>query len=601
MCGVAGIFAYGTNTPPVDREELLRIRDAMKSRGPDGSGVWISADGKVGFAHRRLSIIDVSEAGRQPMATENGRVHIVFNGAIYNYQSIRDGLLKKGHRFVSHSDTEVLLNLYLEKGTEMVEELRGMYAFAVYDEANQSLFLARDPFGIKPVYYSDDGQTLRFASQVKALLKSGRIAPEPDPAGHVGFFLWGNLPDPHTCYKAIHALPAGSTLWMNTSGRRLYRTFCDLTDELTQAELAPSQVSAEECAARLREALSDSVRQHLVADVPVGVFLSSGIDSPTITSLAVGVGAHPPKTITLGFDEFRGTNHDETRLSRRVSEQFGTNHSERWISKRDFFAEMDRMFDFMDQPSVDGINSYFVSKVAAESGMKVALSGLGGDEIFQGYPSFGQIPSMVRAFSGVSQFRKLGRAFRRLSAPVLKLFTSPKYAGLFEYAGSYGGAYLVRRALFMPWELPQVLDPEIVREGWKELQPLARLEETVGRLRSPHLRVTALELTWYMRHQLLRDTDWASMAHSLEVRVPYVDLPFLRSVASLIAGGRQVTKRDLARTPPGGLPDEVLRRGKTGFAIPFREWLMPRGLARNLGAGLREWAMRVWKVHTGST
>ncbi len=247
MCGIAALFAYHGDAPKVERDELIAIRDQMVSRGPDGAGEWLSPDGRVGLGHRRLSIIDLSPSGAQPMFNADRSLAIVFNGEIYNYAELRSELSGQGppvdgpegfrsYSFRSNSDTEVLLHLYAEKGEAMVHELRGMYAFAIWDAEKRGMFLARDPFGIKPLYYSDDGRTLRLASQVKALRAGGRIDLAPEPAGHVGFFLWGHLPDPYTLFKNIRSLPAGSTMWVDRSGPKSPRTFCNISAILTEAE-----------------------------------------------------------------------------------------------------------------------------------------------------------------------------------------------------------------------------------------------------------------------------------------------------------------------------------------------------------------------------
>src|ERR1019366_4827611 len=235
MCGIAGIFAYRDPAPPVDRDELLRIREAMIKRGPDGAGLWVSDDGRIGLAHRRLTIIDLTDGGAQPMATADGNFRIIFNGEIYNYRELRKELEAKGYRFHSASDTEVLLHLYADRGEDMVHALRGMYAFALWDERRKGLFLARDPFGIKPLYYADDGRTLRFASQVKALLCGGAITRDPEPAGHAGFFVWGSVPEPFTLYKAVRAIPAGARLWVDGGGPRGPTAFFSIAEEFAKA------------------------------------------------------------------------------------------------------------------------------------------------------------------------------------------------------------------------------------------------------------------------------------------------------------------------------------------------------------------------------
>jgi asparagine synthase (glutamine-hydrolysing) len=504
------------------------------------------------------------------MRSADGGLALVFNGEIYNYLELRRELEAAGCRFQSHSDTEVLLHLYQREGRDMTRRLRGMYAFALWDADRQGLLLARDPLGIKPLYWADDGKTLRVASQVKALLAGGRIPTTPDAAGHVGFFLWGHVPEPHTFYRAIRSLPAGSTLWAGADGRRELKSFCTVSETLAAAEgrSARGRLAPPELAATLR----DSVAHHLISDVPVGVFLSAGRDSTTLAALAAEQGGGL-RTVTLGFEEYKGREDDETQLAERVARQYGAQHQTIWVSQSDFKAEVGRIFEAMDLPTVDGVNTYFVSLAANRAGLKVALSGLGGDELFGGYPSFEDIPRVTRLLRFFPLARILGRGFRWVSAPVLKQFTSPKYAGLLEYGGNYAGAYLLRRGMYMPWELPELLDPDLVREGWNELQTFARLDSITAGLHSPRTKVTALEMTWYMRNQLLRDSDWASMAHSLELRVPLVDLELLRTVAPYLAVDPP-TKREMADTPQQKLPPEILFRPKTGFSVPVRDWMM---------------------------
>lgn len=595
MCGISGVMSYGYSCGPVSRQELQLASDSMHQRGPDGAGIWISASGRVGLAHRRLAIIDLSDAGVQPMAALDGLVQITFNGEIYNFRALRQDLETMGHQFRSNSDTEVLLYLYLQYGRQMLKLLRGMYAFAIYDGRDGSLFVARDAFGIKPLYYSNNSGVFRFASQVKTLLRSGEVDQRADPAGHVGFFLWGAVPEPYTLYQGIRALPAGMAMTVSQDGNCTQYRFCSIPEEISQAE-AEGKERGRDVAWRetLHDAVLDSVRHHLVADVPVGVFLSSGIDSTTLAAHVQEAGVQSLHTITLGFKEYRGTENDETPLAEEVARHLGAQHETHWISKQDFAAERGRLFAAMDQPSVDGVNAYFVSKATAQAGLKVALSGLGGDEIFCGYPSFSDIPRLVRMLSPFQAVPGLGRGFRAISAPLLRRFTSPKYAGILEYGGNWGGAYLLRRGMFMPWELPGFMDAEMVKTGWAELQSIARLNHDAMNLAAPHLKVSSLEIGWYMRNQLLRDADWASMAHSLEIRVPFVDLELMRKVVSLSAGGDLIRKGDLARTPITPLPAAVVNRQKTGFSVPVREWLSDGDDKAASLRGLRGWAQHVY-------
>jgi asparagine synthase (glutamine-hydrolysing) len=588
MCGIAGIYAYRSTARATDRDELVRMRDYMASRGPDGSGEWHSVDGRVGLGHRRLSIIDLSSRGAQPMQTANGRLVVTFNGEIYNYCALRSRLEAKGYAFRSNSDTEVLLHLYAECGHEMLRELRGMFAFGIWDCQEQQLLLARDPYGIKPLYYADDGSTLRFASQVKALIAGGGISKDPDPAGWVGFYLFGSVPEPFTTYRKVRALPAGSYLYIDQHGLREPIQYYSIARTYSQAqERRPSTREKKELQPLVREALLDSVRHHLVADVPVGAFLSAGVDSGALVGLMREVGQQDIQTVTLAFDEFRGTPNDEAPEAAAVADFYGTRHTTRVVSEDEFRSDLPRIIEAMDQPTIDGINVWFVSKAAHELGLKVALSGLGGDELFGGYSSFRELPSWVRWMAAPASIPFLGqilrRAFRRMRGD--RLGVSPKVAGLVEFGGTYPGAYLLRRGIFMPWELPELLGSDLAREGLKRLDPLSHIACTLQPDPvQPFARVATLEASLYMRNQLLRDTDWASMAHSLEVRVPLVDAWLLKKVADMKLGiGQQSIKSLLAEAPQQPAPSGTIQRRKTGFGVPVAKWI------ERQQQSLREW------------
>ena len=576
MCGVAGIYAYHHGANGVVPAELIAMSDHMKRRGPDGSGIWIADGTRIGFAHRRLAIIDLLDTGRQPMQTEDGRFVISFNGEIYNYKELRSALMAAGYRFRTESDTEVLLHLYAERGIEMVRDLRGMFAFALWDARERVLVLARDPYGIKPLYYSDDGRTCRFASQVKALRATGAISNDTDPAGEVGFYLFGSVPEPFTAWRAIRSVPSGATLVIDRNGPGAPRSYHSIAQIYCAAER--QQRSSSDASAAVRDALIDSVRSHLVADVPVGAFLSSGVDSGALVGLMRDAGAPSITTVTVGFEEFRGLRHDETVLAAEVAALYGTQHTTRIVTAAEFEADLPRIMAAMDQPSIDGINTWFVAKAARELGLKVAISGLGGDELLGGYPSFRKVPNWVRLTALPSRLPLPHARLRSVTARAAATFgIHPKAAGLLEYGGTYAGAYLSHRGLFMPWELDTVLDRETVTEGLKRLQPLAMIAAQLEPSpRTPFARIATLESSLYLRNQLLRDTDWASMAHSLEVRVPLVDSVLLARLAPLAVEGRvRGGKRLLAGAPSRPLPATVTERAKTGFVTPLEKWMRP--------------------------
>jgi asparagine synthase (glutamine-hydrolysing) len=562
----------------------------MASRGPDGDGCWLSDDGRVGFVHRRLAIIDLSPSGAQPMSSEDGKSWIVFNGEIYNYRKLRSDLETRGHRFKSSSDTEVILHLYAEHGAAMLPLLRGMFAFAIWDSRNRGLFLARDPFGIKPLYFSNDGETFRFASQVKSLVAGGGVRRREDPAGHVGFLLWGFVPDPFTMYKDVRALEAGSWMWVDLNGKATStRYFCARTVVLETLG-SPPEPHPEEA---LRHALEDSIDHHLVSDVPVGLFLSAGIDSCVVAAVAAKRLRNSLHALTLGFNEYRKTANDETILAERVAGQLGIAHSTRWMSRPDAASELDEFLAAMDQPSMDGLNTWLVSLAAKEARIKVALSGLGGDELFAGYPSFHQVPAMARFTSMIPGLGRIGKRVRPVLESVVNGFTSPKYAGLFEYGTTIPGAYLLRRALYAPWELDRLADPSFVKEGLEALCTETRLAESVRDVKNERLSVSLLEIDWYLKSQLLRDADWAGMAHSVEIRVPFVDVPLFRAVSQLAAHGAAPDKRELLHSVGGSLPAILADRPKTGFVVPVREWFGRGEPGEKEERGLRTWSRRV--------
>ena len=598
MCGINGIYAFHSASPPVDTGELTCTREALRSRGPDAAGVWVSDDRRVGFGHRRLSIIDVSERANQPMLSRDRELAIIFNGEIYNYRELRDELAAAGETFDTTSDTEVVLRLYRRNGAAMLTRLRGMFAFCIWDGRTRTLFLARDPYGIKPLYYANSGGTIRVASQVKALLAGG-VSPERDPAGVAGFFLRGSVPEPFTLYRAIRSVPAGSWMTVTQSGVGEPQQYFSIAAVLRDAVESHRHYSLAERQQIIADAVTESVRYHLVSDVPVGAFLSSGRDSSTVVALAAETGM-PLRTVTLRFEEYAGTHKDEAPLAEVIAKRYGTEHATCTLSRQAFVDALPRALEAMDQPSIDGLNSYFVCRAAADLGWKVALSGTGGDELFGGYSTFRSIPQVVRWMTPFRYLTLLPDWFERLHTAVIPQKDprfSPKTARLPKYGRTYEGAYLVKRGLYLPEELPELLGREMAEEGLRELRMIDRIRESMtpdpG---TPLARVAALESALYMRSQLLRDIDWASMAHSLEVRVPLVDAFLLRQVAPAVFSNGHLDGKDLmARSPRKPLPDAVLNRKKTGFTLPIREWLASHHAEVPKLFGMRPWALYLYE------
>lgn len=572
MCGIAGHYAYSPDAPPVNREALLRTRDSMAARGPDGAGVWFSDNGMLGLAHRRLAIIDLTEAGAQPMHSSDGRYVVTFNGEIYNHPLLRASLEKEGVIFRSYSDTEVLLHLYRRDGPAMVEKLRGMFAFAIWDSQARSLFLARDPHGIKPLYWSDSGGVLRFASQVQALLAGGELPRKVSPAGLVGFLLWGSVPEPFSFYDGIRELPAGSSLSIDCNGVHGPHSYWRLGEALLRSiETARSIPSGEEVAV-LRAALADSVRAHLVADVPVGAFLSAGLDSSTLVGLACEAGLDI-QTFTVTADELHGKPDDEAPDAALIARHFGVPHQVMNLSLAHAHEGVPLFLAAMDQPTIDGINTWFVTETTRRAGLKVALSGLGGDELLGGYSTFQRIPSARHRVPAYAP--SLAGLYRQAHALLCRMSSGKQSRAGEKWAAATDlqAAYRWQRGIFMPWELTHLIQPDVLRAGLAELAAVDTWEPMPPEL-NEFAQVSLLESSRYMRNQLLRDSDWVGMAHSLELRTPLVDQRLSEQVAGLAALGRLGSgKSALASTLVRGLPEGILGRPKTGFTLPIWGWL----------------------------
>ncbi len=567
MCGIAGFASKESAPESLAIDAIRRMTDRMRPRGPDAKGLW-TGDGVV-LGHRRLAILDLDARANQPMVSVDGRYTIVFNGEIYNFRELRRTLEAGGVAFHTTSDTEVLLALFAREGERMLPKLRGMFAFAIWDNKARELFLARDPYGVKPLYYTQTNDGLLFASQVKALLASGRASTECEPAGLAGFYLWGSVPEPWTLYRDVFALPAGH--WLRVRAGVPDAPIC-WHDIRTHWRDEGCNTSAQELQEAVRKAVTDSVRAHLVADVPVSVFLSGGIDSAALAGLASGLGAQV-EGITIGFDEFAGQHEDEVPVAAAIAAHYSLPHFVRRVSRTEFEQDIPRILDAMDQPSIDGVNTWFASKAAAERGFKVVLSGVGGDELFCGYPSFRQIPraaALGRALATVPGARSL------LNAPCAWLAqrrSQPKLAGLPMFMDSVEGTYFLRRSIFLPDELPALMGYDMAQEGLKRLggSPPGMIR---AKARDYAGAVGLLESTHYLRNQLLRDSDWASMGHSLELRTPLVDAKLLEALGPYVSGFADgAGKTMLARSPQKPLPDAVINRPKTGFSLPMAKWL----------------------------
>ena len=572
MCGIFGIAVRNGHVSPDLLEQATR---SLAHRGPDDSGTVIVRTAspeplEVGLGNRRLAILDLSPGGHQPMQDPETGNWIAYNGELYNFRDIRHKLEREGIRCASHSDTEVLLKAYGRWGERCLSELRGMFAFAIWDARQNRLFVARDPMGIKPLYYYHSGGRLLFASELRTLLETGLLPRRLDAAGLYQYLSFGSLYDPITLIEGVRALRAGYYLiWQG--GRLQESRYWDLAPP---REVGPGiKQPRSRLESELHEILDESVRMQTVSDVPVGTFLSGGIDSSAVVALLARSGIRV-NTFSIVFRE---ADYSEAEYSRAVAKRFRTEHHEIVISQADALATLPSAVKAMDQPTIDGINTYLVSQQTRAAGIKVALSGLGGDELFAGYSNFRDVPRLER-FAALWRHvpsparQPVATAFRALSP---RTDQGRKLTALVASNGDLLHPYFLARALFTR---PQLNSLCLLEDDTAVQRAEAPLIEALANARhlDPINRVSYLESRCYMLNTLLRDSDAMSMAHGLELRVPLID----HVLAEKLLGVPGPWKLD-SRTPKpllvhpvaDALPQEIIYRRKRGFTLPFEHWL----------------------------
>jgi asparagine synthase (glutamine-hydrolysing) len=499
------------------------------------------------------------------MSNEAGTAWIVYNGEVVNFGELRQQLIGRGCSFQSRTDTETVLRLYERDGAAALKSLRGMFAFAIWEEDKRRLFAARDPLGVKPLYYAWDGRTLIFASELKAFAASALLDLTVNPAAIAAYLELGSIPAPLTIYREVQALLPGHALTFEDGGVRTYR-YWDIAFE------EDGRMTEEAALDRLRALLAESVKLQLISDVPLGVFLSGGVDSSSLVALMRQEGQRQLKTFSVTFAEAA---FSEASFARKVAEMFETDHIEHVVGAREVLDDMDRVVAVMDQPTIDGVNTYFVSKITRQAGVVVALSGLGGDELFGGYSSFRIVPYLARLAQAAHRVPLAATVL----PPLTRLFTGARYQPKLQIVldtADLRAAYLGTRGLYLGADLEQLLAPDFYKAAVNDFDPLAYLGGVLnGHAGAAFNEVSWLELRTYMHNQLLRDTDVMSMAHSLEVRVPLIDrciVEFVATVPVKYKIGRK-PKRLLVDSLGTLLPRSVWMRPKRGFSLPFADWL----------------------------
>jgi len=551
MCRIAGIIAHRLQPDEIN-EKVKTMCNTLQHGGPDDEGIFTDADRHLVFGHRRLSIIDLSSNGHQPMADVQQKAWITFNGEIYNFRQLKDELLSAGAVFYSSTDTEVIIQAYLHWGVAAFARLRGMFAFALYDKAKALTYLVRDSTGIKPLYYHIENGAISFASEVKALKIAG-IANEPDNDWQVRLLAFGHIPEPYTTLKNVFSLPKGNLLcWDNHKSNYTITSYhSPIKEEYI--------TNREEAKKLIHNALKQSINRQLIADAQIGVFLSGGVDSSLITLLADEQKKAQLKIISIFFNEKA---YDESAYQNLVLNKIQGDKFTHLVKKEDFAVSFSQIMQSMDMPTTDGINTWFISKYAQQDGLKAVLSGLGADELYGGYPSFNRIHYL-------NYLKKIPASVISAILP----FAADQYKKLEYLLHKHPLAdYLLLRGLFAPAAIAKILNTDVKQVN----DILFRDSITPGYDQYNEEYAAWMENNLYMQNQLLRDTDIMSMNHGLEVRVPFLDEDFQRlamRIAPTIRFDKTQGKKLLIDSFKELLPKEIWNRPKMGFTFPLQQWM----------------------------
>lgn len=581
MCGIAGILRQGTAAPPVGEAAVVAMRDTMVHRGPDGAGVWVADDGRIGLGHRRLAIIELSDAAAQPMTDAEGSVQVVFNGEIYNHMELRRELEAAGHRFrTDHSDTEVIVHGFKQWGIGCVERFRGMFAFGLWDARDETLWLVRDRVGVKPLYWTECGGRLLFASEIKALLADPSVPRRVNEEALFHYLSFLTTPSPDTLFDGIHKLAGGCWMRIDADGTRQTERYWDA---LANAEDHRGE-DDDALAARVLSELRTAVSLRKISDVPVGVFLSGGIDSSTNAALFAEGAAEPVKTFCIGYDRDYGSYANELAYARKAAEQVGAEHHEMRLTVEHLIEFLPRMVELQDEPIADPVcvPLYYVSELARRHGVTVCQVGEGADELFWGYPNWKRALRLQRLNDAlpVPKFAKrLGLALLRLAGKE----ESQPYDWLSRAAEGqpifWGGAEGFSHRAKMRMLSPRLREKFAGRTSWEALAPIRARFEAAGRGRGRLDWMTYLDLNFRLPELLLMRVDKMSMGVSLEGRVPFLDHRFVEMAMGIPEQAKTrhgTLKHLLKRAVRGLIPDEIIDRPKQGFGVPVHEWLMQR-------------------------
>tara|TARA_B110000305_G_scaffold167678_1_gene185332 strand:- start:338 stop:2119 length:1782 start_codon:yes stop_codon:yes gene_type:complete len=585
MCGITGILDFKKKI----KDPLLlinKLNELNKSRGPDDRGTWSNNDKNIFFGHTRLSVIDLTKNGKQPFLSYDKKISLIFNGEIYNFKDLKKILIQKNYIFASNTDTEVILHSYIEWGIDFIDKLRGMFSIAIWDENLKKLFLIRDQFGIKPLYYSADSNFFCFSSSIKSLINSKLVSNKRSSKSLTNYLLWGNTKDPDTIYDKIKSVEKGTYVVVDQNNNFFIKRYSDLIENIQNIE-GYNFSNKDEAKSYLKEIIHETVNYHLNSDANLGLALSSGLDSNLILDNIKPEFNEKIKTLTVDFN-IDGTIKDEIEIAKKFSLEKKIFHKVVNLDQLNIKQELKYFFNEMDTPSNDGFNTYILSKLAKDNNVKVLLTGIGADEIFMGYPSFNRAKKYLNILKLISKFNYKKMPKKTIAYFVKKFNFNPKNSEIFDIK-SLLDLFLLSRRLFLDDEVKEILYEYQQDIDNNRLPPLA-VHQDFYKLET-NQQLMYLEIEHYLCPKLLKDSDWASMANSVELRTPFVDWEFFKKYLKLFKSNVTVDKKFIYETFKNSLPKELENRKKSGFGIPHNYLLKEIGHKTYSKNGLKDWSL----------
>tara|TARA_B100002019_G_scaffold39811_1_gene33355 strand:+ start:8342 stop:10138 length:1797 start_codon:yes stop_codon:yes gene_type:complete len=588
MCGISGIFNFKKKF--INQQLIVqKIVKFQNRRGPDKSGIWESQCEKVIFGHNRLSIIELSNKGDQPFISLDQNLVITYNGEIYNFKDLKKELIENKVKFKSNSDTEVIIEGYKFWGLDFLQKLRGMFAFAIWDKKNQKLILARDPFGIKPLYYINYNNVFYFASQIKSLLLINDIKFNISNAGLLSYYSWGNLQEPLTLYKEIKSLEKGTCYVIDNTLNIKKINYANLKQEILSTD-SMNFKNEKDKFLYLKDAIKETVNLHNISDVPRAVLLSSGIDSNVILNAMSDKDKLNCSALTLDFKYTKQFN--ETELAKENSKINNINHLINNINPKEFSKLIEHFYEDMDSPTNDGFNTYLISYLSKKYNFKVILSGIGGDELFFSYPSFKVIPRLNKLMQFIPKISVIDYFMKRnLYSFLKKNKFKTKLAGIYDYGRDLNSSFMLLRSLFLPYEIREFLNETELNEANEEINHMKISMNEISDFKDDRISIMYLEMKYYLCSKLLRDADWTSMSHSVELRTPFVDWHFFKKVLPFLKSREEFSKSILLDSFPNSITKKLKKRKKTGFMIPYQSYLDKLNVKKKYSNPIRDWSL----------